>query len=501
MNSASLARSIPNSCLGIFLSAVVFVSGCGKSDSSSGDRPIEYPVRVPEPPATYSITDSLCQKLTEKVELTSGTIPAWQEDQVQMVKVKLSATTTSVSLRNSVVKDTVFGVEYERRCDDAKPNGKQCLDRFDRDLEYKAVEGKGWYLRLCNNAYEYPRKSIETVALASAHYLDLAHQTYLQLKEPSAEVPPQLLLNVLPLFTDIYDNYYENGVQKVRKVYLVDNIAYYGGKNMIIIAPASKFSDETFPGYFWESQFVLGHEYGHHVERQRTGFFKDLLGVDWNPITHSWQDLDVLKFSETGSTEFTQVLGAISEGFADLLAFYAEGGTSYSLSGIPRLGKNRDIRSPTFGNLTEKTLTQSRLNLLTRRSTVSNGDSEKHFENIHSVGAVLAHGADRIFKSVSLARNGITEGSKEDIEFRYKLLLQWIDDTGEGLSLVKKDPAETHLQKISDSFAAVVGASIDSFTLRPETTKTQLQSEVCSILTEVLPALTEPAFSLSGGGC
>ena len=493
--SAPLNRAIS----WIFVPAFAAGVGCSKSDRSN-EQPIVLPVRVFEAPATYEIFDANCQKQTDKIDLTSGTLPAWQSDQVQMISVDLSNTVTSLSLRNSIVKDTVFGVEYERRCDDAKEDGQECLDELGRD-DYAAVKGKGWYLRICENGYEYPRKSVETVALTSAHYLDLAHKTYLQLKEPSAAVPPQLLLNVLPLFTDIFDNYYENGEKKLRKKYVVNNLAYYGGKNMIIVFPASKQTDEAFPGFFWESQFVLGHEYGHHVERQRTGLLKAKLGIDWNPITHTWEDLSLAKFTDTGTSEFTQVLGAISEGFADLLAFYAEGGTSLSLTGIPTLGKNRDIRTPTFENNTQKTLTQDRLNLLTGRKTAGKRDPDRHFENIHSGGAVFAYAADRIFKSVSLARIDIVEGSKEDMAFRYKLLLLWIDETGEGLSLVKSDPAESHLEKISGAFAKVVDDSVGGFTLRPDTTEKQLQSEVCNVLTEVLPALAKPAFALADGGC
>jgi hypothetical protein len=486
---------------GIIFTTLVATSGCGKSSGGSKEQPIDLPVRVFEAPAAYSVSDINCQKETDKIDLTSGTIPAWQGDQVGMVTVNLANTFTALSLRNSVVKDTVFGVEYERRCDYSKEAGKKCLDRFDRDLDYATVEGKGWYLRLCDSVPQYPRKSVETIALTSAHYLDLAHKTYLELKEKSAAVPPQLLLNVLPLFTDIYDNYYENGERKIRKEYVVNNLAYYGGKNMIIVFPASKKSDEVLPGYFWESQFVLGHEYGHHVEKQRTGFLKQDLGINWNPINHSWEDQELLKFTETGSSEFTQVLGAVSEGFADLLAFYAEGGTSYSLTGIPTLGQNRDIRVSTFRSKNSKILTPERLSLLTHRTSVASNDSEEEFENIHTGGAVLAHAADQIFKATSLARLGIVEGSKEDIEFRYKLLLNWIDKTGQGLSLVKADPAETHLEKISNAFATVVNDSVDTFTLRPDTTEKKLQSEVCSILSEVLPVLAKPAFSLSGGGC
>lgn len=486
---------------GIFLTTLVVGSGCGKSSGGSKDQRIDLPVRVFEAPATYAVSDVNCQKETDKIDLRSGTIPAWQGDQVQMVNVSLSNTFTALSLGNSVVKDTYFGVEYERRCDDSKEASKKCLDRFDQDLEYRPVEGKGWYLRLCDQAPQYPRKSVETIALTSAHYLDLAHKTYLRLKETSAAVPPQLLLNVLPLFTDIYDNYYENGEKKIRKEYVVNNLAYYGGNNMIIVFPASKKSDEVLPGYFWESQFVLGHEYGHHVEKQRTGFLQQNLGIKWNPITHSWEDQELLKFTETGASEFTQVLGAISEGFADLIAFYAEGGTSYSLTGIPNLGQNRDIRLSTFKSKNDKILTPERLGLLTDRTSVASNDSEKEFENIHTVGAVLAHAADQIFKTISLARFDVVEGSPEDIEFRYRLLLKWIDETGEGLSLVKSEPAETLLAKISDAFAIVVTDSIDDFKLRPDTTDKKVQSEVCSVLSKVLPALATPAFSLADGGC
>jgi len=495
------AAVLHNTCFLTVLCSVVWAVGCGKGSDSGGEQPFDLPIRVFEPPASYPLTDPNCQSQTEKIDLTVGTIPAWQADRVQMVQVNLANTFTAASLRNAVVKDTVFGVEYERRCDDAKESGKKCLDQFGGDLEHKPVKGKGWLLRLCNNAYEYPRKSVETVALTSAHYLDLAHQTYLRLKEPTASVPPELLLNVLPVFTDIYDNFYENGEQKIRKEYIVNNLAYYGGSNMIIVFPASQESDASLPGFFWESQFVLGHEYGHHVERQRIGSFKEALGVDWNPITHSWEDTSLHTFSESGTSEFTQILGAVSEGFADLIAFYAEGGTSHSLTGIPILGQNRDIRLDKFRNNTEKSLSQSRLNLLTGRTQASNSDADKHFEYIHTVGAVLAHAANRVFKSVSLARSDVVEGSKEDIEYRYKLLLQWIDHTGAGLSLVKFDPAETHLEQISHAFAKAINASLGGISLRADTTEKQLQADVCTILSETLPALSKPAFSLASGGC
>lgn len=482
------------------LTLILMTSGCGKAGGGSSNGPVVLPERAFNPPVAYQLQDKDCQGRTTPVDLTSATIPAWQAEVVNMVKAETPGTFTGLSLHNSIVKDTFFGVEYERKCDADQARGRECFSPAGQEKDYDVKEGTGWYLRVCNDGFAYDRKSIETVALTSAHYLDLAHRKYMQLKEPAAETPPQLLLNVLPVFADVYDNYVENGQSKVKKEYLVHNLAYYSSKKMIIVFPESVERDQSLPGYLWESQFVLGHEYGHHVEQLRTGLLTSHLGIDWNPITHSWEDLNVSGSGGT-STEFTQILGSVSEGFADLLSFYAEGGTAYSLSGIPNLGPNRDIRISTFANGDDKVLTLDRFNLLTERTQPRDRGSDGMYSDIHTGGAILAFAADQVFKQVSLARGGIEEGSQADMDYRYRMLLRWIDRTGEGLSLVKDEQAESHLNKISEAFASVVTDPVGDFQLRGDLTDKELQQGICQTLADTLPVLTRPAFSLEGGDC
>jgi hypothetical protein len=495
-NSRTFGRKVNALLFGA--AAAVNLQACGGGDDSEDQVAIVLPERVFNPPASYPLADEGCQTRKEPTSLTRTVIPGWQGDEVKMVPVTLTDTVTSQSLRNSIVKDTVFGVEYERRCD-AGRGESACLDQFGQERDYKAKEGVGWLLRVCDDDHTYDRKSVETVALASAYYLDIAHRKYMALKEDKAATPEQLLLNVLPQFTDVYDNFVDtDGERKVKKVYIVNNLAYYGSKRMVIVFPSSQQVDRLYPGYFWESQFVLAHEYGHHIERMRTGFLTGHLSIEWNPLSHSWEDGEQLTMTGSGKTEFTQMLGAVSEGFADLLAFYAEGGTSFSLSGIPRLGANRDIRLATFANKDEKILTTERFNVLTLRNSDPD-DSDESYGDIHRVGAIIAHTADKIFKVTSLARDGIEEGSGPDMDYRYKMVLRWISEVGEGLSLTKDEGGAAQLARLSDAFATVVNETVAGSALRSDVSAEDLRRDVCEVLADSLPALAKPAFQLDGG--
>lgn len=466
---------------------------CSSSSGSDDTHPVQLPERVFRPPAIYQVEDNDCQTKSDPVDLPKAIIPAWQNDQVNMVPVDLVATKTELSLRNGVIRDTVYGVEYERQCDDALGE-KACLDQFGREKNYVPKEKTGWYLRVCSEAYG--RKSIESVALAGARFLDVAHRKYVSMKAPTEAVPETLLLNVHPVFTDVYDNFFENGQRKIKKTFLVNNIGYYGRDRMIVIFPASQSSDLNDPGFFWESQFVFGHEYGHHIEMQRTGLLMSQLGIAWNPEMHAWEDREQKSLMGIGETEFTQILGSVSEGFADLLGFYTEGANGYSLIGLPKLGRDRDLRLATFADQTDKILTKERFDILIGK--VSPSKEDLVFAGIHTGGAVLAHVANDIFQTASLAREGIEEGSAEDVNFRYRLALAWVDRVSSGLTLTKNSGADSQITQVSEAFAAVVGDAIKGAILRSTTSEVAIKREVCEAVQTALPVVDQPAFGLNG---
>src|SRR5262249_55571374 len=130
----------------------------------------------------------------------------------------------------------------------------------------------GGTLRICADGRTYDRLSYEGVALTSLFYLQRARDTYQRLAVAGGAPAPQpIALRVLPAFKDTYDNYNDANGDNQLVTYITHNLAYFPVGQMIAVFPETATVSAKESGFFWESEFVLSHEYGHHLDYTRHG--------------------------------------------------------------------------------------------------------------------------------------------------------------------------------------------------------------------------------------
>ncbi len=476
---------------------------CGQRTTEVRDSGILPLIESARVPAVYELADGACQTDTANYGLTGTTIFAWDNQAVDTVPVPLNG---GDPLQSAAISETTWNDRFERVCDYNRPSGAQCADDAGNERGWDQTSSSG-KLRVCKDGHAYGRTTYEGVALTSSYFINAAYDKYRALAEPGAPVTP-IRLSVLPTFIDYFDHFPQGNRLYRARTFITHNLAYFPGSTMIVVFPEEKARAATSPGFLWESGFVLAHEYGHHIDAMRHAVQFRAMGLTWNPRTHSFDDEAALTGGNGRDTERAQLQGALAEGFADLLAYYVDGGSGRSLVGLPDLGYNRNVGTTTFSNGDEKILTPDRLkDLLHSRAGSSAGtplQNELSYADIHTVGAVLAHTVDQFLARLALTDTAITPGSPADINRRYQLALAWMDVVvAAQVRLPDGASGAELLSPLTEAFEAVTQAQLTAFplTATPDAGDAQLRLAICTDVLARLPALPRPPFPTNGTAC
>ena len=214
--------------------------------------------------------------------LTQTTVRAWEGNQVVERPVTLNDTaSTAVSLETAVISLATWKDVYKRQCDLNMGEAHRCDDKEGYEKAWSAAAPAA-ASRSARTPTPMAARPDEGVALTSAYYLSKAHDRYVSLTGGTSQ-PQKVQLSVLPHFVDYNDHYIQDGTRSKLKTYITHNLAYFQVGQMIAVFPESQDLDRTLPGYFWESEFVLGHEYGHHIDFTRHGKVLANAGLAWDP--------------------------------------------------------------------------------------------------------------------------------------------------------------------------------------------------------------------------
>lgn len=474
-------------------------SACG-NDSGGTPRNIIPVVSSKVAPVEYTLEDPECLQGTESVSLSKTQIQAWDGDQVVSRQVNLTDVATKDSLVSPIVRMTTWKDQFERVCDLDRGVSEACLDPEDGSEKewYLNQKESGGFLRVCKDDHAYGRETYEGVALTSLNYIEHANARYMFLAE-AARPLNKIVLSVLPHFIDYYDNYIEDRQIKRLKTWVTHNLAYFQG-GMIVVFPENVEDKPKSNGFFWESEFVLAHEFGHHIDWERHGSALRAAGLEWNALTHSFDDMHALRVGQNIVSARGQVIGAVSEAYADMLAFYAEGATAKSLVGLRELGVDRNVAGSKFANGDDKVLTEDRLTMLLTGTSESPVD--KPYTQIHTVGAIFAHALDEAFTTLARADARVVPGSDLDLARRYQLTLGWMDALVTELPKAN-DPAESALAPLGRALEVAVQNHLTKFPLTggESPTSAEVKEEVCKQVAASLPAIGRAPFALATGSC
>ena len=491
-------KGVPTSPAAIALLAVALAS-CGREAA----RPAQSPPPVvplvvsPHPPATYGLADPACT-FGPDLAVSRGQIYAWDGPTVAAREVPFHDTVSGESLRSVAVERTTRGEVFERDCDSSRAPGHACDGDDGRERPWTQTTGPT-PLRLCRDGFSYARSSLEAIAATSLYFLQAARDTYdaLAVKD-GAQQPAPLTLSIMPRFIDNYDHQRDEQGREVRlQRFVTHNLAYFQGSGMIAVFPERIDSPQRV-GYFWESAFVLAHEYGHHLDYTRHGTLLREAGLSWDPLRHGYQDL----FGDGSATSGrAQLVGALAEGFADLLAYYVVGTSNRSMAYVPDIGVNRDVGQASFASGDEKLMTASRLVQLLGADSGYAG-SGLRYGDIHIGGAILAHGIDSAFQVLT---RSATPGSASlegatDAPARYRLALAFMDAAVTELAAVPVDERQPQnlFAPIGRALAATARGHLDRSGLTEE--RRGIEQRYCGTVQRQFPALANPPFA-QGGRC
>ena len=435
---------------GIF-AVLIGTSGCGPQESKSTEdqQPIVLQVSSLNPPKTYTLADPDCQIDTTPVQLQDTVLSRWTGLSLTSDRITLNKVSSGVSLTSSPIASTNYGLELTRICDPTYSKvGKACRNEAGTPVGvFSQTRNKGGYLRVCQSQSTFNRDTYEAAALSGIHYINGAHQSYLEFAGPEAKIE-RIDLSTLPIFRTIYkDSPTQEGPRNLG-VYFVNNLAYMPDSKMIVIFPESSKSGKSNTGALWESPFVLAHEYGHHVELQISGDFFQRYQTEWNPLEHTFAGslMDpASKYALSDKTQSEQnalrLQTAVSEGFADLLAFYAVTGDSSSIVGLPCFGYNRDPSNSQYRNGSAKILdlaalsaffTAEKNDILAANSLAAQESPCDQPPNAeaHTIGGLLAHGIQRIFNDMDQAMNlsGGASLTRLQSALRYRVTMAWLKE-------------------------------------------------------------------------
>ncbi len=484
----------------ITLMGLSLTLSCGRSRreiDTTMPPSVAKPVLSLAPPLSYELADPDCQGGAGLAQLTASEVRSWQGQAPEAQLAEFTNTSSVDTLNDDTVALTTFGDSYQRSCDFRRGQGLRCLDPSGRELMWReAAIGKS--LKICRDRFAYPRRSYEAVALSSLHHLQSARNLYLAVAGPGTKAPPPLRLSVLATFMTDLSHYPIKGDDGPRegtvRTYVTDNLAYFPDAQMLTVFPIRESEASLLNGYFWESAFVLAHEYAHHIDLTRHAGAMATLGLRWQPMLHGYEA--GLTASVPGSQLATiRMAGAMAEAFADLVGFYAAGAKEEAVIGLPYIGRDRVVTYDKFRGGSPKVLTLERLDTLLGGAKM--GDDLIDFGDIHASGAVIAHTLDRIF--LELTQSPQQSRTVEGISKHFKLALTFMDiytdlaaaSRTDGQDLSKEvllSPLSEAIQRLSTDYLANDAG-------QPATDPVKVKRAICEIVRDQIPALTIPPFA------
>lgn len=320
---------------------------------------------------------------------------------------------------------------------------------------------------VCPDAGKYERGSVESAALNVNYYISKTNRKVKELL-PSAKIDP-VSVEITPMIKKSLKVIVKGEEVWKYEAFDTDNAYYMPSKKSITFLPHSEeFRKAGITMNFWEVPMVSAHEYGHHIFESIHPSHSHAEGMK-NCFGKLGLQSDA---SEAEAREVTKddVLGALNEGFADLVSFYTLDNNERGLKGVPCLEISRDVSSSAFANGTPKTFSPSALaDFFSVKEVEAKADcSVPNYQDIHVIGAIFANGADRLL--------AISTDTKDE---RLSIILNWLQDMKVKSASMKSLSPEDFLRESFKLLVEMTAAKTDG----------KIDQAECDIAKEIYPGI------------
>lgn len=380
----------------------------------------------------------------------------------------LSKLSTEGGLHSAIIDRTLVGSEVEQQAFGTYDPEAGSLTSLNLESEVTLVE-EGKPLYFCNPQAGYPEDTYEGIALSGAQFVNQSFGFYekltgrVNLEAIDLLVVPDFLLRI-----DI------DALDEDLLFYKTDNASMGGFDRPTMIIYGESTETPSDKPHFWESHFVMAHEFGHHVFASHVSEYFDQ--SSWQAVLHQHEPHDFAKMSlphthnpkgedaafssrlaggnagkmshaDGSEAEVVLAFGAFNEGFADLYGSYAMGDPDNPPEGLTDFSLDRQIRSNLFKDQSPKVLSFSALSsFLNQRGSWGDVD----FSDNHIIGAIFAHGFDQL---VTIDGGGNLSASEKAERLLALLDIHFL----KYLNLISFDKVDGEL-----TFVYVVRAMLDS---------------------------------------
>jgi hypothetical protein len=443
----------------------VLASSCGEAPKTKRDSATVLPFNSDTAFADrYFVADEACQSQAGGANIGRPPVFRWDGSAVKQAAFPHDQLSSAGSLKGAGISATTYNLRQRTSCwqDD---DGVDCSGGSRPVTPPQS-------LKVCTADRFFERTSVEGIGLSSLASLSLARRYYETIQGRDAGIRDAQLV-VLPTIETVVTTR-GSAAQREKREVITDNLAYapsFGGEPAFVVFPKGKKAQER--GLWknlnlWEMGWGLAHEYGHHVFRTHARLDDDGL-LRLLPI-HSFdvsaEELPVTVERNAAQASASDVLGAVNEGFADLFAFYVQGGKAGALSGIDCFAKSRDVASGQFFNGEAKQLSADVLAQFNKEVAVAPAPcTTPAYDDIHIIGAIVAHGVDRLFAGSPAA---------DVAERKAALLLRWAAAIG---SLVQDGVSN------ASSLRSLIEQAVEL----AATDGAQLTAAQCEAIREVFP--------------
>ena len=389
---------------------IVLALGACSSDKKSKKQFFHEYYFSPNLFTGYILQDIACQRESfGLINLTSTSLYQYDPEieLSSLVSVSLKGLHSSTSLTGDLINRTSYNLHQKKDCTSSDFGARNC------DGAFEAVSPQ-IDLKVCSLDKTFVRLSIEQVGLSSVYHLEKANKFFNILKSPKALA--KTFISVLPIIEYVF---LDPDTNKPLSLYTTNQLSYVrteDNKAGFFIYPQSTDLDpqEKWKNInFWEWDWAISHEFGHHVLTELTEYITGEVNLSSEEKNHpkyiappiisakSMKQRQLISFDLIREVTKEDIVGAVHEGFADLFGYYSTGGKPNRLKGIQCFAKNRDVSSATFYNNQPKKLSASVLNTFySSTHELSIGDcNDVSFQDIHTIGAIIAHSMDRVFKT------------------------------------------------------------------------------------------------------
>ena len=423
---------------------------------------------------SYFVTDPTCQAegsgggVIERANIT-----LWQGGKAAPWLQSFAKTQARPALTSTAISLVQYGLYQQSDCGSALNFGA-CVTKTKTILIAAASP-----LNICDTKRDFARTSVEGVGLTSLAMIAAASDFYNKVAGHLPDLPTASLL-ILPKVETLY----ADGQTRSEAV---DNLSYvpnFAGSPTFAVFPKGAYNvahGRWVDVNLWEIPWTLAHEFGHHIFRFHSELDDASSGIAVVPL-HSFTAGQVsdagLSLDQANTARHVgnaEVIAAANEGFADLFAYYAHGAVPGMTSGIDCFHENRDPGFDAFADDQPKVLNESVLaQFMTGTKAAANADcSVPNYQDVHIIGAILAHGVDQIFTAVA----GLDAAKKS------ALLLDWAGRMG----------ATARDLQVKDSKALTLGMLVHDALLTVATANT-LPATACAAATKVFPVYSAAWF-------